>query len=830
MNLKNIFFMTMMLLVTIPAIGFCFDVTAHVDKTRISKDDSIFLKVEVNGGKADLDLSMVKDFKVISRGSSSSYNYINGKSERKATYQYVLIPLSKGELKIPAIKATRKGQTAFTRQIVIHVSDQVVNSGDVKALFARAEMTNTHLFAGEQAVYTLKFYTSKRLSGLGFENPPEFNGLSSKAFEKEKTYTQNINGILYHVTQVNYIIIPANPGIFNIDPAVLIANVMVKSKRDSRFDSFFNDSFFSSNSFKSIRVVSNPIKIEVSLVPPYQGKGKFSGLVGRFDIEGKMDKTSLKAGESTTFTIKIFGSGNIMDASLPEIDLDIDAFKVYDDNPIETIHMTQTGYEGFKVFKKAIVPVHPGKYVIKPVTLIYFDVDKKVYQRVSTDQIQLDVAPSEEMHLAARSLTGSSNRSLTGPSDKSVVKQEVSLVNKDILEIKEGFAVLKDYKEIEPFFFLLLLSIPAILFSGVKLFIMVTKKELSVEKVMEEKARYHLKQARKMDAKDKGFLGHLYSSLVALILAKGKRKGETVTIKEAQTILIDANVDDTQIDRITHLLETIESVRFGGKKIDGNKAKQLLSKTKQMMKLLCLAIVCLGMFSFVPQKAMANSTATFIDGIKDYKAGHFKQAAKLFETVAKTPVKNPYLFYNIANAYLKANDIGQAILWYERAKILAPNDPDLNFNLAYANTLVKDKKEDAMNIMDVLFFWDKLIPAKIIQVTAIFFSFLFFIWAAIKIVKKQKVFSGTGIILCSIFVLVTAITCVNYYKRSAQLFAVIVQEEIAVRSGVTDTSTKLFSLHAGTKVSVEEQRDGYLKIVFSKGKVGWVKIKEAVII
>ncbi len=822
MNLKRIFFISIVLLMTISATGFCFDVTSHVDKTRISKDDSIFLKVEVNGGKADLDFSMVKDFKVISRGSSSSYNYINGKSERKATYQYVLIPLSKGELKIPAIKATRDGQTAFTREIVIHVSGRVVETDDIKALFARADVADTRLFVGQQTVYTLKFFTSKKLSGLGFETPPEFNDFSSKPFEKEKSYTLNIKGILYNVSEVNYVIIPARPGTFNIDPAVLIARVMVKSNRDPRFDSFFNDSFFSSNSFKPIRVVSNSVKIEVSPVPPYQGQGKFSGLVGRFGIEGNMDKTNLKAGESATLTIKISGSGNIMDASLPEIDLNDEAFKVYDDNPVETIHLTEAGYEGVKIFKKAIVPVNPGKYVIKQVPLIYFDVDRKAYQKVLTDEIKIDVIPSEERHLAVKPL----NRT----TDKSVVKQEVSLVNKDILEIKEGLAVLEDYREINPFFFVLLLSMPAILFSGVKLFTMVTKKELSVEKVMEEKARHHLKQARKMGSEEKGFLGHLYSSLVALILAKGGKRGETVTIKEAQTILTRANVDNIRIDQITHLLETIESVRFGGKQIDENKAKELLSKTKQVMKLLCFALVCLGVFSFVPQKAMADSTATFIDGIKNYKAGHFKEAAGKFEAVAKSPIKNPYLFYNIANAYLKANDIGHAVLWYERAKVLAPNDPDLNFNLEYANTLVKDKKENSVDIMDVLFFWDKLIPEKSIQITAIFFSFAFFTWAAIKVLKKQRVFSGTGIILCTIFVLVTAITCVNYYKRSVQLYAVIVLEEAAVRSGVTDTSTKLFSLHAGTRVSVEEQRDGYLKILFSKGKVGWVKTKEAVII
>jgi tetratricopeptide (TPR) repeat protein len=410
------------------------------------------------------------------------------------------------------------------------------------------------------------------------------------------------------------------------------------------------------------------------------------------------------------------------------------------------------------------------------------------------------------------------------------VKQEVSLVNKDILEIKEGLVVLKDYREIDPFFFVLLLFIPAILFSGVKLFTLVTQKDVSIEKIMAEKAKHHLKQAGKMDTEDQRFLGHLYSGLVAIILAKGKKRGETVTIQETRTILTDADMENAEIEQVTDLLDTIESVRFGGKQMDGNKATALLLKTKQIMKLFCLTMICLGLFSFAPQKAMADSTATFIDGIKNYKAGHFQQAARQFETIANNNIKNPYLFYNIANAYLKANDIGRAILWYERAKVLAPHDPDLKFNLAYANSRVKDKKEDTMTVMEVLFFWDTLISVKTIQITAILCSFVFFTWAAFRLVKKHPVFSGTGIFLCSLLVLVTAITCVNYYKQSARLNAVIVQEEVAVRSGMTDTATRLFSLHAGTKVSVEEQRDGYLKILFSKGKVGWVKIEEAVII
>ncbi|MEN8211983.1 MAG: BatD family protein, partial [Thermodesulfobacteriota bacterium] len=676
MNLKKVSFVIIVFLIVIPGICSGFDVTAHVDKSRISQEDSIYLKVEVNGGKADLDLSIIKDFKVISRGTSSTLNYINGKSERKASYQYVLLPLSKGRLKIPAIRATRGGQTAFTKPITIHVADQVVEPDKVKPLFARAFVAKDQFFTGEQIVFTLQFFTSKRLSGVGFEKTPEFKNFSSKPFEKEKTYTQNINGVLFNVTQVNYLLTPSSPGTFTINPAVLIARVVVKSN--------FNDSFFFSDRSKPVRVVSNPVEIEVVPLPQYRGEGKFSGLVGNFDIISNIDQTNLKAGESATLTIKISGTGNIMDASLPGINFDDlykDAFKVYDDNPVETIELTQNGYSGFKIFKKAIVPVNPGKYTIKPITLIYFDVDKKGFQSVSTEPISLDVTPSEKTDLAVKPLNSQK--------EKLTVKKEVSLVNRDILEIKEGLKVLEDYNEINPMLFVILLSIPAIAFFGIKIFTVVRKKELSVEKQMEEKATFHLKQAGKLNSQGKDFSSHLYSSLVSSILAKGEKRGETVTLREAQVILEDAGVNDKTAEEITTLLGNIESVRFGGKILDENMAKNLLSKTKQIIKMICIALVCLGVSAFVPQKAVADSTAMFVDALKDYKAGNFKQSATKFEAIAQKSIKNPYLYYNIGNAYLKAKDTGHAILWYERAKILAPGDPDLNYNLEYANSLVK---------------------------------------------------------------------------------------------------------------------------------------------
>ena len=87
-----------------------------------------------------------------------------------------------------------------------------------------------------------------------------------------------------------------------------------------------------------------------------------------------------------------------------------------------------------------------------------------------------------------------------------------------------------------------------------------------------------------------------------------------------------------------------------------------------------------------------------------------------------------------------------------------------------------------------------------------------------------------GMILCIVFALVTMMALVQYQQKASRINAVIVQDEVPVRSGMTDTATKLFSLHAGTKVSVEEEREGYLKIRFSKDRIGWVKTTDAIVI
>jgi tetratricopeptide (TPR) repeat protein len=49
-------------------------------------------------------------------------------------------------------------------------------------------------------------------------------------------------------------------------------------------------------------------------------------------------------------------------------------------------------------------------------------------------------------------------------------------------------------------------------------------------------------------------------------------------------------------------------------------------------------------------------------------------------------VKNPKLYYNLANAYFLSGDIGHAILNYRRAESLDKTDTNIQKNLAFARS------------------------------------------------------------------------------------------------------------------------------------------------
>lgn len=806
----------------VPLKSFGFQATASVNQNRISVEDTVLLNVVVEGGSAQIDVSGIRDFEIISRGTSRSMSFVNGHMARKTTYQFMLAPLGSGELAIPALKVTKDGEDIFTQPIRIHVAQQKEDVGKARAIFTKASISKAKLYVGEQVVYTLDFYTSRQLGGLGFEKLPEFENFSVQPFEKQQQSAGVINGIQYEKTTVNFLLIPKKEGKFTLPPVTLIAKVIVEAGRQSQFDSIFNDSILGMRQYRPVRISSNRIDVTVQALPPYTGKEPFSGLLGEFDITSTLDPVKLKAGDAATLTIKISGKGNIRDAGTPALDLDTQHFKVYNDTPAESIELTLEGYQGFKAFKKAIVPVKAGNFTLDPVKIVYFDTRSGTYKKIETPAAALEVAASQVS--TAPPVTFDSSRQ---PPEKNQVRFE----NRDIFDIRESHAALKPWRHLSGKSLGAALAVPFILLGCLWILSQVRPGKASAGQKMRERAKKQLQKAARSKEMDDQFLGHLQASLTSLILSRAGKKGQNITMEEVRETLSEQGAKPDDIETAVSVFRTIESVRFGPSQIDDNKAKDLLKNVRHLFKVFGIIVFCVISFTLFQKDLYAQTPASLFDeGIQYYRSQEYAKAAETFEKSAEKGVCNPSLYYNIGNAWLKAGQVGKAVLWYERAKRLAPSDPDLKFNLAHARTLVKDQAEASDDIFETLFFWERMVRFFWVQTVLIGISILFCFWAGIRIWRRQSVFAGPGNILAALFVMVSFVTVVHYYMELKRPFAVIVEKEAAVRSGTSPSAVKLFTLHEGSKVRVVDRKNGHVKIMFSKEKKGWIDSRKAVMI
>jgi hypothetical protein len=547
-------------------------IQATVDRNTVALGESLELRVSVGGEGGKVDISSIQDFKVISSGTASSINMTGTQINRETIYTYTLIPLREGALKIPALPVQSGGQTVYTQEIPIRVSQTPRQSGaNDRDVFVDAEVTANTAYVGQQFFYKFKFYQAVQSANARLERP-EFAGFTVVEVEERNTYKTIISGREYHVTELRYLLIPREPGEKNIGPATLKCDI-VRPSHQRR--GFFDDSFFGFGNRLEPRILRTPsFAVTVKPLPPYQGEDAFSGLVGRFDIQSKVESLDLKVGDSTTLAVTIQGTGNIMDAGEPKAAIP-DAFKSYKDAAEESIQMGDKGYTGKKIFRMALVPVKPGDFTLSPLSLVYFDTDQGEYVKKSTRPFTVLVKPSEDKD-GLEMASGSEPGMLS-------LKKKVEFTGRDILSLKEDLDALKTQKSLPLHFFILILLGPALGTLGVRLTLNATRRADDPARVMADRAGAALKQAGAA-ASSGDFFSHLYRALVSGVLSTAGVKGESLTAAEAEAMLGKAGYLPEISAQAVQLLEKIESAKFGGSEPDPARQKELLDQVKQFIR------------------------------------------------------------------------------------------------------------------------------------------------------------------------------------------------------------------------------------------------------
>lgn len=187
------------------------------------------------------------------------------------------------------------------------------------------------------------------------------------------------------------------------------------------------------------------------------------------------------------------------------------------------------------------------------------------------------------------------------------------------------------------------------------------------------------------------------------------------------------------------------------------------------------------------------------------------------------------LYYNYANALYKSNQIGLAILNYERALRLDPTNDDIRFNLEFANKMKTDKIEplerfffsEWLDELGRLFTSNQWAYASIISFVLTLIFLLLYLFGKKVWLRKITFFSAIFILLFSIISLVYAFQTKALIENNPA--AIVLSGSVSVKSSPDESGTEVFVIHEGAKVNVLSTLSIWSEIRLADGNTGWLQ-------
>ncbi|MEA3385751.1 MAG: SH3 domain-containing protein [Thermodesulfobacteriota bacterium] len=246
-----------------------------------------------------------------------------------------------------------------------------------------------------------------------------------------------------------------------------------------------------------------------------------------------------------------------------------------------------------------------------------------------------------------------------------------------------------------------------------------------------------------------------------------------------------------------------------------------------MTKSICVSIAIFLTVCFFGPDIMALQTSEseelFFSSNQAYRQGRFQEAIDGYGRLIRSGHKDGNLYYNLGNAYFRMDQLGRAILNYERARLLIPGDADLNFNINYARDKTLDAVSESQDLVSMTFFWLKdLSLAKLLWGFAVL-NLLLWTTLLIRLFFKFEWTYYACLISIILWIIAGASFGLKWCRLNTDNRAVILEQEVNILAGPDIRDTVLFKLHAGTIVHYERSEDGWSLVSLPDKKRGWVK-------
>jgi len=718
-------------------------------------------------------------------------------------------------------------------------------------LFITSTIDKETAYVGEQIVLSFKYFRRSNPFENPTYNPSRTEGFWREDLPPESRYRQTVSGQSYLVTEIKYALFPTRSGDLTIEPAEL-------SFPEDLFSRFFS-SRRRHRGPQSLRTNSIAIKV---LPLPTPRPDNYSGVVAsRVRLTATVDRDTVPRGEPVSLEIELNANGFLQSFGGLTVQAP-DGIRLHDATDELKVDTNHGRLASQYIIEKVLVPSHEGLASLDPVLLSYFNPAYGRYEVAKSSQVNFFVVPSD-LPIRGDEASGFLRNEIARlGNDLAFVHPVTGTLNRRIKPIIAGWGWWTT--ALMPLVLLLLFRV------------WLHKREQSLRDPVGTRRRQALVVAEQV-LKGVDRLPDTTAQMAGLARAitgyVADRTGRMPAALSAADIAeyaqgIGCSEEGRKLQKI---LTNSDDLRFGGAATSnaamsdhgsGNtgtsEAAQLLvaldraanslaTNTKQKpgtkLQTFMLTILLASLLTAstgivlaqdsgnlapaagtVPGKDPARLVA---EGNQAYTDGEIVTALAKYREALALGVNDAVLHYNLGNAYARLGQLGKAIVCYLRAERLDPRNQDIKTNLNWVRSHIRDLELSSGRM-----------PPVVEQVYRLLISLPLDSWCIVLLVMLwmmaivvawswyRNVFDDRQrrlLLTCGTLLLLTlAIVGWRFYDERVRNLAVVVVEEVEVRSGPAITFPVVFRLHDGLTLTWRDEQNGWSQVGLGGEWVGWV--------
>jgi hypothetical protein len=341
-------------------------VVASVNTDSVELGEAVTYSLNLSGNDiARPNITTLCNSDIISTGSSTSINMINGRVNKSYILSYKFLPQKSCEIAPSEVKI----DGVIEKSNTVSIKVMPVSASQDKDFILRLESSKNDVLVGESFEVSLIFKQKRGSRAVDSEfSSPEFKGFWIK---NESAPTNYVDGV-YNVSKVVYTLSAQRQGALEVPNAKMRIAFRVKAR-----DSW--GAFIPQVKWKTY--FSNNLKINVKALPQ---NVKF---VGDFKIKASVDNTQINANEAVNLSLEVTGTGNLED---------ITTFKPSMENA--NVFDEKIKQEKNKITQKMAFVANED-FIIPSFSIKYLDLNTKQIKTISTKEIKIKVKNAKKEKL-----------------------------------------------------------------------------------------------------------------------------------------------------------------------------------------------------------------------------------------------------------------------------------------------------------------------------------------------------------------------------------------------------------------------------------------------